>query len=321
MGPCKGVFSMNSSFSKEKLKAIELVKTNGNLLETLEEEFRNDKDVVLAAIEENPYSLNFASLELRNDPDVVIPALKSDEEVYPFVGRLFKIDRNISLKVVKLDGLLLDLLILKFKDDREVVRVAIQQNLEALTLASSRLQKDVDFVLDVIKGQEWAIKYAHQSLLNHPKVLSEVSPEILQPLQEEYQQDLLDLKNVWVERFNNGEIANIMWDYESELEYAELERLYSDEITSNEEFDQEEWDEEAEYMFEGRDWREEYIATIRKHFCNLPVELRSDKELVLAVATEVPDCLGCVSKELLEDEELQSSLIQIHGSRVSRYFK
>ena len=318
---------MNNYFSKEKLEAIELVKTDGNLLETLEEKFRNDKDVVLAAIEENPYSLEYASLELRNDPNIVLPALKSAqkieevEEIYGFVGRLIKIDRNNALQVVKLDGLLLDLLLLKFKDDREVVRVATQQNLEALTCASSRLQKDVDFVLDVIKGQEWAIKFAHQSLLHHPKVLSEVSPEILKPLQEEYQQDLLDLKNVWLERFNNGEIGNLIWDYESELEYAELERLYSDEITSNEEFDQEEWDEEAEYMFEGQDWREEYSATICKHFCGLPVELRSDKELVLAVATEVPECLGCVSKELLEDSELQSSLFRIHGSRASRYFK
>ncbi len=315
---------MNNSFSKEKQKAIELVKTNGNLLETLEEKFRTDKDIVLAAIEENPYSLEFASLELRNDPDVVIPALKSDEEVYPFVGRLFKIDRNIALKVVKLDGLLLDLLILKFKDDREVVRVAIQQNLEALTLASSRLQKDVDFVLDVIKGQEWAIKFAHQSLLNHPKVLSEVSPEILQPLQEEYQQDLIDLKNVWLDSFTDeihSDLRTLMSEYEYESHYEELEQLYSDEITSNEEFDQEKWDEHEEDMFEGYDWREDYSYTIRKHFCDLPVELRSDKELVLAVATKVPDCLGCVSKELRKDAELQSSLIQIHGSRVSHYFR
>jgi hypothetical protein len=274
------------------------------LLETLEEKFRNDKDVVLAAIEENPYSLEFASLELRNDPDVVIPALKSDEEVYQFVGRLIKIDRNNALQVVKLDGLLLNALISKFKDDREVVRVATQQNLEALTFASSRLQKDVDFVLDVIKGQEWAIKFAHQSLLNHPKVLSEVSPEILQPLQEEYQQDLIDLKNVWLDSFTDhihSDLRTLMSEYEYESHYEELEQLYSDEITSNEEFDQEEWDEETEFWFEGRDWRDDYRYTIRKHFCDLPVELRSDKELVLAVATIVPDCLGCVSKELRKE--------------------
>jgi hypothetical protein len=159
-------------------------------------------------------------------------------------------------------------------------------------------------------------------LLNHPKVLSEVSPEILKPLQEEYQQDLIDLKEVWLDSFNDEfRIGSLMWDYVYEGHYEELEQLYSDEITSNEEFDQEKWDEHEEDMFEGYDWREDYSYTIRKHFCDLPVELRSDKELVLAVATKVPDCLGCVSKELRKDAELQSSLIQIHGSRVSHYFR
>jgi len=41
---------MIKSFSKEKLKDFELIKTNVNLLETLEEKFPNDKDVVLDSI-------------------------------------------------------------------------------------------------------------------------------------------------------------------------------------------------------------------------------------------------------------------------------
>jgi hypothetical protein len=78
---------MNSDVSKEKLAAMKTVEEDGLKLKFLDAIFRNDIDVVLAAIQENPYALEYASLDCRNNHLIVIPALESDYDMNKLVAR------------------------------------------------------------------------------------------------------------------------------------------------------------------------------------------------------------------------------------------
>jgi hypothetical protein len=270
---------------------MKTVEEDGLKLEFLDEIFRNDIDVVLAAIQENPYALEYASLDCRNNPLVVIPALEADYDVYKYVGRDFKIDRNTALNLVKEDGLRLEYLIYAYKDDEEIVRLAIQQNPVALSLASPRLKKDVDFVLDNIRGQEWAIENADSSIVNDTRVKNAIDDEILRPLHEEYQDHIEAVKNAWLEALDDEFEMRAFFDeleFESKLE--ELDIVYSDEILADEDFDEDEFEEHVENETVDYDWRDNFTETICKHFCELPMDLRSDGEIRAAVFELVGDC-------------------------------
>ena len=51
------------------------IKKDGRGLQYVNEELKNDKDIVMAAIYNNPYSLVCASERLKNDKDVVVNAV------------------------------------------------------------------------------------------------------------------------------------------------------------------------------------------------------------------------------------------------------
>jgi hypothetical protein len=277
---------MNIDVSKEKLAAMKTVEEDGLKLKFLDAIFRNDIDVVLAAIQENPYALEYASLDCRNNPLVVIPALESGEDVYQFVGRDFKIDRNIAVSLVRENGLNLAYLIFAYQDDEEIVRLAIQQNPEALYFASPRLKKDVDFVLDSIRGQEWAIEKADSSIVTDSRVVSAIDDEILRPLQEEYKEDLDTLKKLWIKALtNDSEMRFFFNDLEEESKFDEYEELYSWAILRDENFN----GSDLESYLEGYVWDGSLKETIYKHYCDLPIELRTDVEIRTAVFELVDD--------------------------------
>jgi hypothetical protein len=68
------IFKMNM-----KKNAIDQVSVDGNSLRFLSVEYKNDEDIVLAAIKENCKSLKYASNELQNDEDFIMKAIEINE--------------------------------------------------------------------------------------------------------------------------------------------------------------------------------------------------------------------------------------------------
>ncbi len=81
-------------FEIKKNLALHFVENRGDLAH-LDEEFRNDRDVVLAAVNKNGRFLEFASEELRNDRGVVLAALESNPLALEYASEGLRNDPEI----------------------------------------------------------------------------------------------------------------------------------------------------------------------------------------------------------------------------------
>lgn len=124
----RGLVRDHTLFDSLKLKDdkkfyLKLVKINGMLLEKIPDKFKNDEDILLAAIHNSPFAIT------------LIPETKKNRDFY--------------LLAVKQDGLILQFLE-DFKDDYEIVSEAIKENIEAYKYASKNLKQD-ERILSILK--------------------------------------------------------------------------------------------------------------------------------------------------------------------------
>lgn len=116
-------------------------------LEGVDERFKNDKDVVLAAVRENGWELKYAK-NFQEDKDVVRAAVKQ---------------RGLALEYAK-----------KFQDDRGIVLLAVKQDGLALQYASERLKNDEEIVLLAVKQDKWAFDYIGKKIKNDEGTLKNI---------------------------------------------------------------------------------------------------------------------------------------------------
>ena len=79
--------------------------------------FRDDRDIILAAVKKNGRALLFASEKLKEDVEIVMAAVQNDGEALNFAGS-------------------------KSKDNSEIVMMATKNDILAYRFASDRLQKE-----------------------------------------------------------------------------------------------------------------------------------------------------------------------------------
>lgn len=171
--------------AKERIK-------NGTKLKDLEDDFRNEADIVLFAVEHtNPTELQHSTLEVRSDGPSMLQALRiSTTSMYYVADSLWQ-NRSFMKSAVSIDGLLLGAkmvptdwrtdvemvmfacenngMALKFastelKDDRSVVLAAVCQRGTALMYASEDLKSDYYVVLDAVRNNKMAIVHAKGGL-------------------------------------------------------------------------------------------------------------------------------------------------------------
>ena len=65
------------SMSKEKSQILEIVCKDGWELQNLEDQWKSDKEVVLAAVGNLGHALEFADVRLKKDKEVVLAAIMS----------------------------------------------------------------------------------------------------------------------------------------------------------------------------------------------------------------------------------------------------
>ena len=79
---------------------INCLENNAQILEFVNDQFKNDKEVVMLAIkkfERHFSALYFASEALKNDIDFVKEVLNYDENAFPHISERLKCDKNIVL--------------------------------------------------------------------------------------------------------------------------------------------------------------------------------------------------------------------------------
>jgi hypothetical protein len=140
-----------TTFRDDKEVVLAAVQDFGASLSFASDALCNDKEVVLAAVSSRHLglgeTLSFASDELRNDREVVLTAVSMCALAMAFASEELRNDKEVVLAAVKQNGLYLDSLSDVWTNDKEVVLAAVKQDREAILYASASLQKDREVVL------------------------------------------------------------------------------------------------------------------------------------------------------------------------------
>ena len=149
----------------DKKEALEIVKEDGFALETLSEEFKKDRDVVLEAIKTSGMGgLQHADKSFYKDRDLILIAVTKDGICLNRADENLKKDKEIVLAACKNNGDALGDAHDTLKKDKEIVLVAVKNSGWALQHADENLKKDRDIVIEAVKQTGTAIEYAHPDL-------------------------------------------------------------------------------------------------------------------------------------------------------------
>ena len=155
---------------------LESVKDFGAIYAILPDEYKNDKEILLAAltpdnpkfIQEHIESVNrikdmagsninvsknllaFAPDRLKADKDVVLTAIKYVPESFKYADDRLKNSKDFNIEVVNVNPKVFEFVNDDFKADKDVVMAAATKDAEMFKYASDDLRSDVQFVRDVI---------------------------------------------------------------------------------------------------------------------------------------------------------------------------
>ncbi len=107
-----------------KEEAIEQVKKNGYFLSDVSDEFKNDKEIVLAAVSNKGWTLKYASNELKNNKEIVLAAVSNNGYSLKYASDELKNDKEFVLAAVSNDGWSLQYASNELKNNKEIVLAA-----------------------------------------------------------------------------------------------------------------------------------------------------------------------------------------------------
>ena len=139
---------MTSKHHYTKEEALHKVQKDGLRLAELDGEWKQDRDIVLAAVQQNGFAIEFS--EVR----------RSHEQV-----------KEIMLAAVAQNGYALEEIPTAWCDEKEVVQVAVTSKGNALLLAHARWQQDKEIVLAAVRQNGNALEFASPTLQNDSEVV------------------------------------------------------------------------------------------------------------------------------------------------------
>ena len=155
---------------KEALKIVRVL-DGGSELENLPDEFKKDKDVVLAAIKQGGSNIQYADESLKKDKEIVLEAVKQEGYALEYAGESLKKDREIVLEAVKQYANALEYADESLKQDKEIVLAAVKNYGAAFEYADESLKQDKEIILIAIKDYGAALEYADDSLKKDKEIV------------------------------------------------------------------------------------------------------------------------------------------------------
>ena len=137
---------LNENFGNDREVVEIAVSLFGYSLYFASIDLRGDKKIVEIAVSEFGASLKFASIELRNDRNIVEIAVSQNEKALRFASRKLRSDKKIVEIAVSHYGYSLCFASRKLRADRDIVRIAVLQCNSALRFASPKLRNDKDII-------------------------------------------------------------------------------------------------------------------------------------------------------------------------------
>lgn len=148
-----------------KEEAIEKVKDDmGHIFRSvIPKEFKNDKDVVMAAVK-GGCNFYFINKTYKSDKEVVIEAVKMTGSALTYASKELKNDKEVVMEAVKNLGIILQEASEELRSDKEVVLEAVKNMGSALQYTSEELKDDKEVVKEAVKSNGLAIQYASDRL-------------------------------------------------------------------------------------------------------------------------------------------------------------
>lgn len=154
---------VGDTLKNDKTFILKVVKHDGWSLKNLEH-FKDDYDVVLAAVKNDGFALLHASEKLKATKEIALEAIKQDGRTLKFADASLQNDKDVVFAAVKNDSSALYHASTRLKSDREVVLAAVSFSGYALQHADPTLQNDKKIVLTAVENTGSVIQYASPAL-------------------------------------------------------------------------------------------------------------------------------------------------------------
>ena len=151
-----------------KWVVIRKVSWNGRRLQDLPRCYRDNADVVRAAVREDSRALMYASDRLRDDKKTIMTAMKKKVHAHILVDVSLRLrdDRDVVLAAVKSLGYYHGADILQYasrrlRSDTDFIRLFLRYTrIKALEWVSNEIRDDEQFIMELVKRRGEAISYA-----------------------------------------------------------------------------------------------------------------------------------------------------------------
>lgn len=142
---------LDDIFKSDKEVVMAAVTGYGDNLEYAADSLKADKEVVLAAVNNSGSALRFSADDLKEDPEIFIPSLRNYASLEDFPEQ-FKADKKFVLGAVAISGENLEYASDELKANKEIIRAAIKNDSGSLRHASEALRADKEIVLEAMKN-------------------------------------------------------------------------------------------------------------------------------------------------------------------------
>eukprot|EP00435_Cladocopium_sp_Y103_P018738 s297_g4.t1 len=137
---------------------LSVLPANGTALQFASKGYRNDPQVVLAAVTSEGDALQHASAQRRQDRAIVLAAVRRQGRALQAAAPQLRDDKEVVMAAVRNEPMSLQHASVGMQDDEELVLAASSKDPQALRFASPRLRSDEAFVRSI--GKAKALRYA-----------------------------------------------------------------------------------------------------------------------------------------------------------------
>lgn len=155
-------------------EALELVARSGTMLQELEEQWKNDNEIVLTAIRNAYYAFEYAGPGPKDNKEVVRTAVQLSGYNLKDVSDRWKADKEIVLLAVNESGDSLRYAAAELKCDREVCLAAVMQDGYAYHYIDKSLQKDREIILAAVQNNGKILKKVPKRVLDEEICLAAI---------------------------------------------------------------------------------------------------------------------------------------------------
>jgi hypothetical protein len=134
----------------------------------MKNQFKNDKEFMLALLAYNGTYLEHASDELKADKEVIMAALKSGYSLpYEHVSDALKTDRDFLLEIVSLDAYCLEFFSEELKQDEQIVLAAAKHFGDAaLEFGADKFKTNKNIITEAVKSSSKVLSFLAENEKN-----------------------------------------------------------------------------------------------------------------------------------------------------------